>query len=152
MPLFDFAFSYRVERLLQHQLRVQQQILGVVEDIRARLMPRLTRLTITLSGGTMPLQVGATTTATVNGFDQFGNPFAIDFAANPPSWSVSDPALATLTPNAADPNKEDVTGVAAGTETLSVSVAGLSANLSFAVEAPAPVLTSVTITTEPPVV
>ena len=100
----------------------------------------------------MSLDVGKTAVATVNGFDQFGQPFPIDFTTNTPLWSVSDPNVAAIAP---DPTlgSEDVTGTAAGHETLSVSVAGLSASIDFDVVAPVPVpvLTSVTITTNPPV-
>lgn len=148
----------KTERLLRtlvdgqrYNLHMVREIRGFLRDIRDTLRPRPRSLTVHLAGGVM-LNVGQTTVATVNGFDQNGNPMPLDFATlGAPQWSLSDPALAAATPNATDPNQEDVTGVAAGSVTLSVSLGGLSASLSFDVVAPAPVLTSLTISTEPAV-
>lgn len=138
------------------QLRTQRMLLyDILADVRIAvglLTPRLRRIVIVQSGGPpMPLEVGKTAVATVNGFDQFGQPFPIDFNANVPSWTVSDPALATIAPDATTLGSEDVTGAAAGSETLSVAVAGLTTSVTFDIVAPAPVLTSVTITTNPAV-
>ena len=137
------------------QLRLQRafltEILADTHHIVSLLQPRLARVEIIRSGGSpMPLNVGDTVVATVNGFDQFRNPFPIDFSATPAAWSVSDPTLATITAGST-PADENVTGVAAGSETLSVTVADQSASVTFDVVAAAPVLTSVTITINPPV-
>ena len=102
-------------------------------------------------GGTMPLQVGASATATVVVLDQFSQPFPFDFGANPPAWSVSDGAQDTLAPGST-PDTETVTSTAAGSQVLSVSVPSVangSASLTFTNTAPAPVATSVQITTSP---
>ena len=135
----------RTQRMLLYDL------LAMTRDIVGLLRPRLSHLAIIPQGAPMSLDVGKTAVATVNGFDQFGQPFPIDFSINTPAWSVSDPNVASIAPDATTPGSEDVTGTAAGHETLSVSVAGLTASLDFDVVAPAAVLTKVTITTNPPV-
>ena len=142
--LEQMHLDLRTQRLLVYDILADTRV------IVGLLRPRLSHLTIIPQGAPMSLDVGKTAVATVNGFDQFGQPFPIDFAANPPAWSVSDPNVATL---AADPTagSEDVTGTAVGHETLSVTVAGLTATLDFDVVAPASVLSKVTITTNPPV-
>ena len=99
----------------------------------------------------MPLQVGSSATATVTVLDQFGQPFAFDFTANPPQWSVTDTAQDTLAAGPT-PGTETITSVAAGSQTLSVSVPNVangSASVAFTNVAPAPVATSVSITTSP---
>lgn len=136
-------------RLVLDTRRLTLEALATAQLAVSLLQPRLAHIAIKLEDK-MPLDVGKTFVATVAGRDQFNNPFAIDFTANPPSWSLSDPTLATMTQ---DPTagSEDVTGVAAGNETLSVSCAGLTASLSFVVDVPTPVLTSLVITANPQV-
>lgn len=126
---------------LRHELRRD------VQEILDLLRPRLSSLVISFDGGIMPatLTVGQVTTASVQGFDQFNQPFPIDFTANPPSWSIDQPTVASIAPNSATPSSEDVTGVAAGTATLSVACAGLTTSDTVTVTAPAPVLTSLKI-------
>jgi len=129
---------------------IVEEVLANVRAIYGIVAPRLDHIDIIIQEDIlMPLEIGKTTIASVQGLDQHGQPFPIDFTANPPSWSVADPTLATIAP---DPTlgSEDVTGVAAGTEVLSVSVAGLSASLKFDVQATS-VLTSLQIVTNPPV-
>jgi hypothetical protein len=125
--------------------------LGKVIDIFTP-KPTYTVITIGASGGTMPLQVGQKSTATVTVLDQFGQPMtSFDFAANAPAWTLSDPNAASLAPGST-PDTEEVTGLAVGSEILSVNVPGVTnptASLSFSVAAAAPVATSVEITTSP---
>lgn len=152
--------------------RIDKRILAELRDLRARvrddyatlaandclifdrlqkvidlLQPRLTSLTITYRGGLMPatIEIGKVTTATVEGLDQFGNPFPIDLAANTPSWTIADPSIASIAPNSAVPTSEDVTGVAAGSTALGVSCAGLTTTDTITVSSPAAVLTSLRI-------
>jgi hypothetical protein len=124
------------------------EVLAELRDLRDMFRPRLTRLTIL--GGTM-LEIGKTAVAAVQGLDQFGNPLTIDFVANPPAWTVDDPALASIVADPATIGSEDVTGVAVGTEVLRVTCAGFSAELKFDVVAPIPVLAGIAIVTNPPV-
>ena len=140
-------------RISQHQSAERLLLYDLLADVRAlrgMLAAKLVRIAIVPVGEPMSLDVGKTAVATVNGFDQFGQPFPIDFNANPPSWSVSDINVASL---ATDPTlgAEDITGTAAGHETLSVTVAGFTATLDFDVVAVAPVLSSVSISTTPPI-
>jgi len=128
-----------------------QRILSQLQTLLDIFTPRASYVVITI-GGTMPLQVGASSTATVAVLDQFGQPMpGFDFTANPPSWSVSDPALASVAAGST-PDTETITASAAGSEILSVSVPGVvngTASLSFTVRAPAAVATSVSISTSP---
>lgn len=130
-------------------LRDAKETLAITREVVRLLEPRLAHITITLEDP-MALDVGKTFVATVTGKDQFGNDFPLDFTQAQPQWSLSDPSLATIT-QASQAGSEDVTGVAPGSETLSVSFAGLSASLSFTVAQPAPVLTSLVITANPQV-
>lgn len=157
---------------LFHSDRLDKQILAELRDLRNRvindyatlaandclifdrlgkildlLQPRLTSLVIQFHGGIMPasIEIGKTTTASVQGLDQFGNPFTIDLVANPPSWSIADPSIATASPNPTTPTSEDIMGVAAGSTSLGVSCAGLSTTDTITVTAPVPVLTSLRI-------
>jgi len=66
--------------------------------------PTLTSIQIRFGENNMPgpvtlSQATPNTTASVQGFDQFNAPFAIDFTANPISWAIDDPTLDTFTPN-----------------------------------------------------
>lgn len=128
-----------------------EQILLRLNQLIAKFDARPAYVAIYL-GGTMPLQVGSSSTATVVILDQFGQPFPnFDFGANPPQWNVSDPSVASVAPGST-PDTETITANAAGSETLSVTVPGVanpSATLSFTTTAPAAVPTSVQITTSP---
>ena len=105
-----------------------------------------------MAGNPLTLNVGQTSTATVVGFDQFGNPFPIDFTVNPPAWTI-DNAAVSIAANATVPTSEDVKGVSATGATpanLTVTCAGLSDTEQITVLAPAPVLTSLKVTFTPP--
>ena len=121
--------------------------LAILLEIRAIVTPKLTSLVILFDGEVMPanIAVGQVTVATVLGFDQNNQPFPIDFAANPPAWSIDNPAVASIAPDSTTPSSEAVTGVSAGSATLSVSCAGLSASDTVTVSAAAPVLTTLQI-------
>ena len=118
------------------------KILAVLEEIRDTLKPRLSSLLIRF-GDSMPatVEVGKSIAAVVIGFDQNGQPF--DLTGQVPSWSTDNAGIATVAPP--DQLTTSVTGVAAGSANLSVSVGGLSASDVVTVTAPAPVLTSVQI-------
>lgn len=93
------------------------------------------------------LEVGQSTTASVQGFDQNGQPFTIDPAAI--AWSPVDAAVASASVDTTA-GTEMLTGVGAGTATIAVGVTRsdgvvISASDSLSVTLPAPVLTSATI-------
>jgi hypothetical protein len=97
------------------------------------------------------LNVGESKTAVVVVKDQFGAVMTgFDFAANPPTWSIGDAAVATATAGPS-PDHEAVAGVAVGTTTLTVAVPNVqngTDTASITVVAPPPptlVATSVEI-------
>lgn len=139
------------EREALYLLRRIADRLDIIDcDIR-NLKPRLYRIAITIKGDSPVAQfninVGDTKTATVQGFDQFGQPFAIDFSANPASWASSDASILSSSP-LGDSSQDSVQGLAAGAASLSVNVAGFADSVDFSVAAivPVPVLSSVKIT------
>ena len=139
----------RIDETTQEALRVAREALATARLCVGLLQPKLAHIAITLEDK-MSLDVGKSFVATVEGRDQFGQPFKLDFTTETPQWTLSDGSLATITQ---DPQagSEDVTGAAPGSETLSVAFAGLSASLTFDIVQPAPVLTSLVITSNPQV-
>jgi len=130
-------------------LKKVKDIATEVSEIHDILRPRLSQIVI-LSRGADPMdftvEVGAVKTSYVQGFDQSGQPFAIDFGANPPAWSIVDSSVATATPNPTTPTDEDVTGVTAGAATtLNVTCAGFPASALVTVVAATPKLSSIQI-------
>lgn len=93
--------------------------------------------------GPATLNVGDKKTVSVLGFDQNGAPFAIDFTANPVTFTddnesaVQDTAGSTVT----DP----ITALAAGVANLGASCAGFSDTEAVTVLAVAPKLSSIKI-------
>lgn len=94
--------------------------------------PRLTALTVTVAAPS--IVAGTTTTASVNGRDQQGQPIA----TGPVTWTSSSTAVATVD------GSGTVTGVAAGNATLTATASGISASVPLTVT-PAPVLTRLTV-------
>lgn len=119
----------------------------LLREIRDELKPHLRQIKIRF-GGNMPvgpavITVGQTTTASVLGFDQNGAAIAIDFTANPVSWSIDNSAIASSTPN---PDSTDtVVGVSAGVANLTASCAGFTDTETVTVTAVVPVLSSIKI-------
>lgn len=98
----------------------------------------------TMTAGPANLNVGQSVTATILGFDQFGQPFTIDFTANPVSWGIDQPGIASFTSNA--DKTATVTGVAAGTANLSAQCGAFSDSAQVIVAGQqAPVLSSIKI-------
>lgn len=136
----DEREEIHLEREEVHLLR---KILGQLEK---QDRPRLSVIKIAI-GGRMPvgpatLTVGQTATATVQGFDQNGAPFAIDFAANPVTWTDSAEAVVSDVPTAAS---DPLTAVAVGTASITAVCAGLTDTETVTVIAQAPVLTSIKV-------
>jgi len=122
--------------------------LAMLLEIRAMLAPKLSSIAI-LTRGANPMDftvnVGESKTTFVAGFDQNNQPFAIDFAANPPAWTVDNAAILNIAPNPTTATDEDATGVSAGTAVESVSCAGFTATSTFTVVAAPPRLDHIEI-------
>ena len=140
----------QVRDLIKIHLDERQEI-ALLREIRDRLpLPAsLAYIRIRFRGGSsMPLgpvtlAVGQSVTATVQGFDQNGAPFVIDFTANPVTWSVDQPSVASSTPN---PDGSDaVVGVSAGVANLTASCAGFTDTETVTVAGVTPVLSSIKI-------
>ena len=135
------------------RLLLSQQ--GLLLEILAELRPppptpTLNQIKIVF-GGNMPgpvtLHAGQSTVATVQGFDQSGNPFAIDFTAHPTTWTLDDPSQDTLSPNV---DGSAVIGWLAGGKTanLTATVAGFSDTeqvINVGVVVPPPALASIKV-------
>ena len=117
-----------------------------LEEIERDVRPKLSYIKIAL-GGAMPvgpatLNVGDKKTATVLGFDQNGAPFAIDFNANPVTWTDdNEPVVQDSPTSSADP----LTALAAGVANIGATCAGFSDTETVTVLAQAPVLSSIKI-------
>lgn len=111
--------------LLREQLRVQQMELFELRRIRADLenKPKISSIKIKFGGimpeGPVTLNVGQSTTASVDGFDQFGA--AWTGAIPPVTYAVDNAAIASSTPNA-DGLTDVVAGVAPGVANLTASL------------------------------
>lgn len=90
------------------------------------------------------LNIGDTKTAVVQGVDQFGDPFPIDFTANPVTFTDPNPEIASDAPSPTA-GSDAFTGVAAGTDSISVSCAGFTASAAITVQKPASVLSGISI-------
>ena len=75
-----------------------------------------------MAEGPITLQVGQKTVASVDGYDQNGQPFLGPIPA--PSWSLDQPTLDSISADAASPADEDVTSLAAGVANLTATVQG----------------------------
>lgn len=93
--------------------------------------------------GPVTLNIGQSTTASVQGFDQNGAPFAIDFAANPVTYTIDNSAIASSTPNNDAGQTDTVVGLTAGVANLTATCAGFNDTESVTVVAAAPVLSSI---------
>lgn len=129
------------------EIRELRKETGLLHEIAEDLKPKLSFIKLSI-GGAMPvgpatIAVGAKLTASVLGFDQNGAPIAIDFTANPVTFTddneaaVQDTAGSTVT----DP----LTGVAVGVANIGATCAGFSDTEAVTVVAAAPVLSSIKI-------
>lgn len=142
-------------RLLRETVRLQllsldeqRETLVLLRHLVRQFQPRLARIQI-LVGGSMAdpitLQIGDKKTATVQGFDQFGQPFPIDFSATPDTWSDDNAGAVTSTPASPANGTTALEAVAAGVANLSVTVGGFSDSIQLTVAQATPVLSSVKI-------
>lgn len=128
------------DRLERAEVMLLDQILSTLRDILATLRPRLVRLELKMPAN---VEVGKAVTGRVQGVDQFGNDFPIDFTANPVTWS-EDNTDVTLAAGAT-PDTESLTGFAVGSTTITAACAGFSASDVMNVTAPTPVLSGIKI-------
>jgi hypothetical protein len=138
----------QVRELMDLHLDAKQEI-TLLKQIRDRLpVPgKLSFIKLAFGGdmavGPVTLTVGQKTTATVLGFDQNGAPIAIDFTANPVTWTLDNTTLDSSTPQ---PDQSDVVAsLAAGTANLSAACAGFTDTEQVINVAQAPVLSSIKI-------
>jgi len=131
---------YRILALLTKEGKELGEIEGFVK-------PKLSFIKIAI-GGSMPvgpatLTVGDKKTVSVLGFDQNGAPFAIDFTANPVTFTDDNQAAVADTPGSSvtDP----ITAVAPGVANIGATCAGFSDTEAVTVVAAAPVLSSIKI-------
>lgn len=119
----------------------------LLQKIEADVEPQLSFIKLAI-GGIMPvgpatLTVGDKKTVSVLGFDQNGAPFAIDFNANPVTFSDDNQEVVADTPNSA--TTDPITAVAPGVANISASCAGFTDTEAVTVLAAAPVLSSIKI-------
>jgi hypothetical protein len=103
------------------------EILGVLRDIRREVAPpRLTTIRINFQGEEMatigPVTLttaGQSVTASIAGFDQFGNPWT--GVIPPVTYTIDNPSVATSTPNA-DGLTDGVVAVANGVANLTATL------------------------------
>lgn len=85
------------------------------------------------------LQVGDSKRATLQGFDQFGQPFALD----PASISFSDDNPAVVSEAVQPDGHADLVALSAGVANISAASGGFSDSAAVTVSQPAPKLASV---------
>jgi hypothetical protein len=101
--------------------------------------------------GPVTLNQGQSTIASVQGFDQFGNPMPADFVIPPVTFSIDNSTIASSTPNA-DGVTDAIVGLTGGVANLTATVQGPNGPLSdvetvtvVASPPPTPVLSSIKI-------
>lgn len=144
------------KKLLHEEREERKLLLEIIADLK-KLLPHPTRVQIKfggiMAGNPLTLNVGQSSTATVQVLDQFGQIFPnFDFTANPPVWA-SDNTGSVGVAAGTTPDTQSVSGVAPGAATLSVDVPGVTNGHdeeTVTVTAPAPVPTSVKVVFTPP--
>ena len=94
--------------------------------------------------GPVTLNPGQSAQASVQGFDQNGQPITIDFTKDPVTWVDDNPTAATDAPSA-DTSTNEVTYVAPGTMNLTATCGGFSDEAQYICAAAVPVLSSIKI-------
>ena len=127
----------------------------ILREIR---QPRLAFIKITfkrgniMAEGPVAIQIGGSTVASIDGFDQNGAPFTGTIPS--PAYSIDTPTIASIAPDANVAN-EDITGVTAGVANLTATVQGANGPLTdtepVTVLAAAPILSSIKLNFNAPV-
>jgi hypothetical protein len=73
-----------------------------------------------MAEGPVTLTVGQRTVASIDAFDQNGQPFTGTVPT--PTWSIDNPAFDSISQNTANPSNEDVASMAAGVANLTATV------------------------------
>jgi hypothetical protein len=116
-------------RIEDEELRVLRDIDHTEHEILDRLSPKLTFIKISflrgefMAEGPVTLQVGQSTIASIDYFDQNGNLMPPTFVPPNVTYSIDQPTIASSTPNA-DNQTDAVAYVAAGVANLTATVAG----------------------------
>lgn len=129
------------------EIRELRKDTGLLHEIAEDLKPKLSFIKLSI-GGVMPvgpatIAVGDKKVVSVLGFDQNGAPIAIDFTANPVTFTddnetaVGDTSGSTVT----DP----ITGLAVGVANITATCAGFSDTEAVTVVAATPVLSSIKV-------
>ena len=123
-------------------------ILELEHQILAKLSPKLSYIKLTLGGNKMPvgpqtLTVGDKKTVSVLGFDQYGAPFAIDFTANPVTFTDDNEAV--LQDTSESTVTDPVTALAPGVANVGGTCAGFTDTEAYTVVAALPKLSSIKI-------
>lgn len=111
----------RIERDEKIEIALERRILH-------ELKPHLSFIKIRflkgekMAEGPVQLVVGQVTVASVDGFDQNGQPFLGSIPT--PVWTVDQPSLDSITPDSSNPANEDVTSLAVGVANLTAVVQG----------------------------
>ena len=136
----------RIEAKENALLAEEDMILELSHQILDHLKPKLSYIKLAI-GGKMPigpqtLNVGDKKTLSVLGFDQFGQPFSIDFTQNPVTFTDDNEAVLQDTPGSTvtDP----VTALSAGTANVTATCAGFGDTETYTVIDP-PRLSSIKI-------
>lgn len=143
----------RRENILEAaQLKELREIEEDLDEVVDLLKPKLKHVKIAFKKrggftmlGPVTLTVGASTVATVQGFDQNGAPFPIDFTnpANAVTWAIDDPALDSKVDQ---PDQSTVvTSLAGGTANMQATCAGFTDVEQIINVAVTPALSSVKI-------
>lgn len=133
------------------EIRELRKDTGLLREIAGDLKPKLSFIKIVI-GDAMPvgpatLNVGDKRTLSVQGFDQNGAPIAIDFTANPVTWS--DDNQAAVAEDAPGSTTSDaVTAAGAGVSNFTATCAGFTDTEALTVLAAAPVLSSIKISVD----
>ena len=137
----------RIEAKENCLLAEDDLILELEHKILDKLQPRLSYIKLAI-GGKMPvgpatLTVGDKKTLSVLGFDQNGAPFAIDFTANPVTFTDDNETV--LQDTAGSTVTDPVVALAVGVANVGATCAGFSDTEAVTVVAAAPVLSSIKI-------
>jgi hypothetical protein len=138
----------------EEELCLLREQVKLLEEIAEELKPKLAVIKIAfqrknlMAEGPITLQVGQSTVATLDGFDQNGNPYTGTIPT--PVWTIDQPNFDSIAVSATNASAETVTSLAVGVANLTATVTlsgGLNLSDTEAVTniAVAPILSSIKI-------
>jgi hypothetical protein len=116
----------RLEADAKVEIELEKVEIDLEKKIIYQLTPRLSFIKIrflkgeTMAEGPVQLVVGQKTVASVDGFDQNGQPFLGTIPT--PVYSIDQPSLDVIAPDSTNPANEDVTSLAVGVANLTATV------------------------------